>query len=63
MITKSARLLSAFAALSLVTSPIAAPIARADVASSMDGFLDDMDVAANVANVPLGLCFTTKTDL
>ena len=48
MITSSARLLSALAALSLATSPIAATIARADVASSMDVFLDDMDVAANV---------------
>ena len=48
MTIKFARVLPALAALGLAVSPIAAPVARADVASSMDGFLDDMDVAANV---------------
>ena len=48
MITKLARSLAALAALSLTLSPILNSAALADVGSSMDGFLNDMNVAANV---------------
>ncbi len=48
MTTKFARSITALAAFSLTLSPLPMTAARADVGSSMDGFLGDMNVAANV---------------
>ena len=48
MITRLTRALAALAATGLALSPIAAMPARADVGSSMDGFLNDMNGAANI---------------
>ena len=48
MTTRFSQFVAALTAASLALSPLAGTIARADVGSSMDGFLDDMGVAANV---------------
>ena len=48
MITRLSHALAALAATGLAFSPIAAIPARADVGSSMDGFLNDMNGAANI---------------